>query len=236
MLLRIISDVHGNYQALEAVLSDSAGAGADSTLCLGDVVGYGADPSRCIEKVRKECRLVVRGNHDAGAAGQISIDRFNWEGATAIRWTRKVLKSDEVRWLSMLPYFHEMQDLFVCHSYPADPESWTYVLRRNQALASISAREGQVSLIGHTHLPGVWLKDGNYSEEDSGDLSRAGIINAGSVGQPRDRDPRAAYLLVDTGKGTWEHRRVEYPIDDAVARMKEEELPPVLWQRLYRGT
>ncbi|OPL18162.1 MAG: hypothetical protein AVO35_06565 [Candidatus Aegiribacteria sp. MLS_C] len=236
MLLRVISDVHSNLPALKAVLEDPPGAGADSTLCLGDVVGYGADPSKCISLVRKQCRLVVRGNHDAGAAGQVSLDRFNWEGATAIRWTRDVLSGEEIRWLSMLPHFHELQEFFLCHSYPADPESWTYVLRRNQALASIEARKGQVSLIGHTHLPGVWSEDGQYSEIDSGDLESVRLINVGSVGQPRDRDPRAAYLLIDTEKRTWEHRRVEYPIDEAAARIREESLPEVLWQRLYRGT
>jgi len=236
MLLRVLSDVHGNYQALDAVLNDPPGTEADVTLCLGDVVGYGADPSLCLETIRDTCRMVVRGNHDAGAAGQESLDRFNWEGATAIRWTRTVLDRDEIRWLSLLPHFHELGEFFLCHSYPADPESWTYVLRRNQALASISAREGQISLIGHTHLPGVWAEDGNYSEIDSGDLEGVGLINVGSVGQPRDRDPRAAYLLIDAEAGTWAHRRVRYDIDAAAARIKEESLPEVLWQRLYRGT
>jgi diadenosine tetraphosphatase ApaH/serine/threonine PP2A family protein phosphatase len=236
MLLRVITDIHSNLQALEAVLTDPPGASADSTLCLGDVVGYGADPARCIQLIRENCRIVVRGNHDAGAAGQVSLDRFNWEGATAIRWTRSVLGHGEIKWLSLLPHFFELQEFFLCHSYPADPESWTYVLRRNQALASINAREGQISLIGHTHLPGVWSEDGSFSEIDSGDFSRARLINVGSVGQPRDRDPRAAYLLIDTERRTWEHRRVEYSIEDAAARIREESLPEVLWQRLYRGT
>jgi diadenosine tetraphosphatase ApaH/serine/threonine PP2A family protein phosphatase len=236
MLLRIISDIHGNLQALQTVLADPPGASADSTLCLGDVVGYGADPAACIQLVRENCRIVVRGNHDAGASGQVSLDRFNWEGATAIRWIKSVLDHADIKWLSLLPHFFELQEFFLCHSYPADPESWTYVLRRNQALASINARVGQISLIGHTHLPGVWSEDGNYSEIDSGDFSKVRLINVGSVGQPRDRDPRAAYLLIDTDKGTWEHRRVEYSIDKAAARIKEEDLPEVLWQRLYRGT
>lgn len=236
MLLRVISDVHSNLQALTAVLADEAGMNADATLCLGDIVGYGADPSACIGIIRMECDLVICGNHDVGAAGGLTVDRFNWEGATAIRWTRSVLSKKEIEWLSLLPYYiHNFQGFFLCHSYPADPESWTYVLRRNQAIASIESRAGMISLIGHTHLPGCWMEDGNYTDAESGDFSKVRLVNVGSVGQPRDRDPRAAYMLIDTKKGTWEHRRVEYSIDDAAARIKEAELPPVLWQRLYSG-
>jgi diadenosine tetraphosphatase ApaH/serine/threonine PP2A family protein phosphatase len=235
MLLRVLSDIHGNYQALEAVLTDLAGLGADETLCLGDIVGYGADPGKCIELVREECKAVVCGNHDAGTAGKVSLDSFNWEGATVVRWTKDRLDRSMINWLSGLPYYFWLKDFYMCHSYPANPESWIYVLRRNQALASIEAMDGMISLIGHTHLPGCWLEDGNYTEADSGDFSRVRLVNAGSVGQPRDRDPRAAYLLIDTEAGTWEHRRVEYDIDGAASRIREEGLPEVLAQRLYQG-
>lgn len=235
MLIRIISDIHSNVQALDAVLSDPPGRDSDRTFCLGDIVGYGADPSICIERVQKECDIVVTGNHDAGAAGRLSLDRYNWEGAVVIRWTRSILSKDEKEWLSRLPYFAEHEDFFLCHSYPADPMSWTYVLRRNHALESISAKQGYISLIGHTHLPGCWTEDGNYTDAPAGDFSKVRLVNAGSVGQPRDKDPRAAYLLIDTEARTWEHRRVEYSIDDAAARMKEAALPSILWERLYKG-
>ena len=235
MLIRLISDIHSNFQALEAVLTDPPGKEADRTFCLGDIVGYGADPSLCIERVRNECDLVVAGNHDAGAAKRVSLDRFNWEGVTAIRWTRSILSKDDVNWLSMLPYYAEHENFFLCHSYPADPESWTYLLRQNHALESISVRQGYISLIGHTHLPGCWTEDGNYVESSKGDFSKVRIVNAGSVGQPRDRDPRAAYVLIDTEARTWEHLRVEYSIDDAAARIRDAALPSVLSDRLYKG-
>ena len=235
MLIRIISDIHSNLQALEAVLADPPGKDADKTFCLGDIVGYGADPSGCIERVQAVCDIVISGNHDAGVAKRVSLDRFNWEGATAIRWTMSVLSKDELSWLSLLPYYTEHENYFLCHSYPADPESWTYLLRRNHALESISVRKGLISLIGHTHLPGCWMEDGNFTEASKGDFSKVRIVNTGSVGQPRDRDPRAAYVLMDTEARTWEHRRVEYSIDDAAARIKDAALPDVLWQRLYRG-
>ena len=235
MLIRIISDIHSNFQALEAVLNDPPGREAERTFCLGDVVGYGADPSRCIERVRSECDIVVTGNHDVGVAGRVSLDRFNREGAAAIRWTGSVLTQNEIDWLSLLPYYTEYENFFLCHSYPADPESWTYVLRRNHALESMSVREGQISLFGHTHLPGCWTEGGNYTEASKGDFSKVRLVNAGSVGQPRDRDPRAAYLLIDTEAGTWEHRRVDYSIDDAAARIRDVALPAILWERLYTG-
>lgn len=235
MLIRLISDIHSNLQALEAILNDPPGKEADSTFCLGDIVGYGADPSACIERVRQECDIVVTGNHDAGAAGRVSLDRYNWEGATVIRWTRSEISRNEKDWLSLLPYYAEHENFFLCHSYPADPESWTYVLRRNHALESISVRQGYISLIGHTHLPGCWMEDGNYTDASKGDFSKVRIVNVGSVGQPRDRDPRAAYLLIDTEAGTWEHHRVNYSIDDAAARIREAALPSVLWERLYTG-
>ncbi len=235
MLIRIISDIHGNIQALEEVLNDPPGRDSDLTFCLGDIVGYGADPSSCIECVRNECDIAVQGNHDAGAAGLLSLTRFNKEGAIAIKWTRTVLDQDEIDWLSQLPLQAEYENFFLCHSYPADPESWTYVLRRDHALESMSVRSESISLFGHTHLPGSWMEDGNYTEASTGDFSRVRLVNAGSVGQPRDKDTRAAYLLVDTDARTWEHRRVKYSIDDAAVRIKESSLPSILWQRLFIG-
>jgi len=235
MLIRVISDIHSNYQALDAVLTDGPGAAADLTFCLGDIVGYGADPSRCIARIQQECDIVIAGNHDAGAAGNVSLDRYNQEGAIALRWTRSILSKDETNWLNHLPYYSEYEYFFLCHSYPADPESWTYVQRRNHALESIRARQGFISLIGHTHFPGCWLEDGNFTEMIKGDFSKVRIVNAGSVGQPRDKDPRAAYILIDTDAGIWEHRRVEYSIDDAASRIREAGLPSLLWERLFGG-
>ncbi len=235
MLIRFISDIHSNLQALEAVLNDPPGKEANRTFCLGDIVGYGADPSRCIERVRSECEIVVSGNHDAGTAKRVPLNRFSKNGAIAIRWTRSVLIHDEIDWLSQLPYYTEYEDFFLCHSYPADPESWTYVLQRKHALESMTVRQGYISVIGHTHLPGCWTEEGNYNEALKGDFSKVRLVNVGSVGQPRDRDPRAAYLLIDTETRTWEHCRVEYSIDDAAARIRDAALPSILWERLYNG-
>ena len=235
MLIRIISDIQGKYNALEAVLDDPQGSKASATFCLGDIVGYGAEPSRCIEKIRDVCDIVVSGNHDAGAVERVSLDRFNSPGASALIWTKTVLPDKDKEWLASLPYSAEFDEFFLCHSFPADPESWIYVLKPGQAVSAVSARSDSISLIGHTHLPGCWTADGNYMDSAKGDFSKIRLVNAGSVGQPRDRDPRAAYLLIDTEKRTWEHRRVEYDIDSAAERIRNARLPAILWERLYKG-
>lgn len=235
MLIRVISDIHSNFDALEAVLADPPGREADRTICLGDIVGYAAEPSRCIGKVREICEIVVTGNHDAGVAGKVSLKLFNRVGAEALRWTETVLSSEEKDWLSSLPFQAESEEFFICHSFPADTESWVYVLRRDQAIEAIRAKPDFISLIGHTHIPGCWMLDGNYTDSTEGDFSRIRLVNAGSVGQPRDRDPRAAYLIINTENDTWEHRRVEYDIDSAAEKIRNAHLPSFLWERLYKG-
>ena len=235
MRIRIISDVHSNFDALQAVLADPPGLSVSATFCLGDIIGYGAEPSRCIEKVRDVCDIVVTGNHDAGAVERTPLDMFNRSGASALIWTKTVLSDEEKKWLSSLPYSAEFDELFLCHDFPADPGSWEYVLRPWQATTAVSARSDSISLIGHTHLPGCWTADGNYTDSVKGDFSQIRLVNAGSVGQPRDRDPRAAYLLIDTEKRTWEHRRVEYDIDSAAEKIRKAKLPTNLWERLYEG-
>ena len=235
MKIRIISDIHSNFDALQAILADPPGSSASATFCLGDIVGYGAEPSRCIEKVRDVSDIVVIGNHDAGVVERTPLDWFNRPGASALIWTETVLSDEEKEWLSSLPYSAEFDEFFLCHSSPADPGSWIYVLRSGQAISAVSARSDFISLIGHTHIPGCWTADGNYTDSPKGDFSQIRLVNAGSVGQPRDRDPRAAYLLIDTERRTWEHRRVEYDIDSAAEKIRNAMLPAILWERLYKG-
>ncbi|MFO7949694.1 MAG: metallophosphoesterase family protein [Candidatus Fermentibacteraceae bacterium] len=235
MLLRVISDIHGNIQALEAVLDDPPGAEADETVCLGDVVGYGARPSRCISRVRRECTTVVRGNHDTGVAGLMELDFFNSAGREAVVWTRERMSADETDWLGSLPLTAEMDDLFLCHSNPHAPDTWGYVLYSHMALAACRDHPGQICLIGHTHLPLCWNEYGEPSQREEGSLDDVCIVNAGSVGQPRDENPRAAYLLLDTDRGTWSHRRVRYDVSAAASDIREAGLPETLWRRLSRG-
>ncbi len=235
MLLKVVSDVHGNLQALEAVLEDPAGAEADLTVCLGDVVGYGARPSECISRVRRVCSTVVRGNHDTGVAGLMELDFFNQAGREAVDWTGKRMSADETEWLKSLPLTAEIGDLFLCHSNPHAPDTWGYVLYSHMAMAACRDRPGKVNLIGHTHLPLCWNEYGEPSERTEGRLDDVCIVNAGSVGQPRDGNPKAAYLLIDTEAGTWSHRRVRYDVSAAVDDIRQAGLPDVIWRRLSRG-
>ncbi|MBC8428850.1 MAG: metallophosphoesterase family protein [FCB group bacterium] len=235
MLIRFISDIHSNADALEAVLAHPAGMKADTTFCLGDIVGYGAEPSKCIEIVKNTCKTIVSGNHDYGVAGKLPLTHFGDYGATAIEWTRKILSESEIEWLDNLPIDAEYEDKYLCHSFPSDPESWIYVRERAQAVVACLDKPDKICFIGHTHLPGCWTADGNYSESQKGDLSRIRLINVGSVGQARDRDPRAAYLLFDTEERTWEPHRVEYNVDSAVEKITSAGLPTWLAERLYLG-
>jgi diadenosine tetraphosphatase ApaH/serine/threonine PP2A family protein phosphatase len=235
MLIRVISDVHSNLPALESVLADRAGLEADVTVCLGDVVGYGSEPSKCIELVRSACSLVVSGNHDAGVAGSTPLSHFNRPGAEAVDWTRGVVEADEMEWLTGLPIQAELEGYFLCHSDPAIPGGWRYILTRDAAMNAMEASPCQASIVGHTHLPGVWSSGGVFSEAESGKLSTPFLINCGSVGQPRDGDPRAVYLLLDTSGGTWKHARVAYDIEAAAAGIRRAGLPDMLADRLFIG-
>ena len=235
VLVRVVSDIHGNIQALRSVLEDPPGKEADVTVCLGDVVGYGARPSECISVVRDACSTVVRGNHDSGAAGLLEPEFFNEAGREALRWTESRLSDDEVDWLGSLPLTADLDGLFLCHSYPHAPDTWAYVLYSHMVLASCRDHPGKVCLIGHTHLPLGWNEYGEPTEAESGLLDDVCLINAGSVGQPRDGNSRAAYLLVDTDSGTWSHRRVRYSVSDAASDIRDAGLPRTLWTRLSRG-
>jgi predicted phosphodiesterase len=236
MLVRIISDVHGNTEALSAVLADEPGSGADMTVCLGDVVGYGAEPSRCIELVRSSCEVVVRGNHDAGASDLLPLTHFNEAGAAVIRWMQDILTEDEREWLASLPMDTVLGDnLYLCHSDPADPGGWRYMMQPHQVVEACEARQGMTCVVGHTHLACAWTASGGFTESPSGILSSWSLLNCGSTGQPRDRNPDAAYMLIDTDSGKWTHLRVPYDIDSTADTIRGAGLPDVLWQRLYRG-
>lgn len=226
--------MHSNLHALEAVLGDP-GTVADVTVCLGDVVGYGAFPSECVDVVRGTAGVVVAGNHDAGAAGLEPLDRFSPFAGRAVLWTGGRLSGPDLAWLSGLPLIATLEDLVLCHSQPADPSSFEYVDSGRKALEALEAHPGRVLLTGHTHVPALWDPRGIPSQAASGVLEPPCLIAAGSVGQPRDGDPRAACLLIDTDLGTWRHVRVAYDIGAAAAAILAAGLPGFLAARLYEG-
>ncbi len=235
MLIRVLSDIHGNLAALKKVLEDTAGLKADSTVCLGDIVGYGSHPVECVNIVRKECDEVVAGNHDLGAAGLIGISHFNRDGQAAIEWTRTQVSPEQIDWISSLPLQTFYYGISLSHASVKDPSSWIYILNRQNAIDAVLASGEYLSLYGHTHIPMQWDRLGSCSDKMSGSLDSFSLINCGSVGQPRDGDPRAAYLLLDTEQKTFKHVRVMYNVQSAANAILEAGLPENLAKRLHLG-
>lgn len=235
MLIRVLSDIHGNLAALKAVLEDSAGAKADSTVCLGDIVGYGSHPRDCINIIRKVCDEVVAGNHDQGAAGLIGISHFNPDGQTAIEWTRTRLDQQHIDWIKSLPLHTFYCGMTLSHASVKDPSSWIYILNTSTAIDAVLAAGETLSVYGHTHIPMQWSRLGDCSGKPAGIFTDTPLLNCGSTGQPRDGDSRAAYLLINTEERTFRHIRVKYDVHAAANAIIDAGLPKNLAKRLYLG-
>lgn len=242
MLILIISDIHANLPALEAVLAE-AGEEFEATWCLGDLVGYGPDPNECIARVRNLPNLkCIIGNHDAAALNQIDSETFNPEARAAIHWTQKALSDGSRSFLESLPDRIELDHVTLAHGSPRHPV-WEYLLDTRTATLNFDYFETRLCFVGHTHLPVIYiLHEGNYiahldipEPNQKLTLPTRAIVNPGSVGQPRDRDPRAAFAIYDTEEQTWDYRRVPYDVSAVQERMQEAGLPERHIQRLSAG-
>jgi predicted phosphodiesterase len=239
--IAILSDVHGNLPAFRAALADAAAAGAEAVWSLGDLVGYGASPDECVALALEECEIVLGGNHDLAVAGRVPLSDFSPHAAAAARWTREHAGADTLAALEQLAPRCDDRPIGLYHGSPLDP-IWEYVLSSDQAERSFEAMEPRIAAIGHTH---VALRFTRVDGEVTGDQTPADtlhdladgdwLINPGSVGQPRDRDPRAAWLLLDLDGWTANWRRVEYPIEEAARAIAETDLPRHLADRLFIG-
>jgi len=241
MRVAVISDVHGNEPALEAVLDDVARAAPDEVWCLGDTVGYGASPNRCCELVEQRADMTLVGNHDLVVTGGLSVENFNDDARDAALWTRDVLEPRWREWLASLPSSDERDGVAVFHASARDPV-WEYVLSAEAAAASLDAVSEPLVLVGHSHVAlSIALRNGGID----GGLAPAGserdlaaarwLLNPGSVGQPRDGDVRAAWLLLDLERKFASFRRVTYPVERAQAEIRDAGLPPALADRLSAG-
>ena len=242
-LLRIavLSDVHGNLPAFRAVLDDVATQEPDAVWFLGDLVGYGAQPDECAELAAEHCDLCLAGNHDLGVLGEIDIADFSPHAAAAALWTRENAAEGTLDFLRGLKPEKNGEAIGLYHASPRDPV-WEYVLSTAQADQCIDAMNARVSAIGHTHVALRFTRterdvDGRQVEGGTElDISASEwLINPGSVGQPRDGDPRAAWLLLDTENWTARWNRVEYAIDEAAKAIDDAGLPRSLGDRLYVG-
>ena len=236
----VVSDIHGNLEALETVLADLDRRRVARVACLGDFVGYGAAPNECIERLRPRVEVAVAGNHDLAACGRIKLGYFHEDAATAARWTDTRLTPENRAYLEGLPYAVEWLGMWVVHSSPANPKAWSYVLSPVDAEDEMRAYATDVCLIGHSHYPGAFTRsDGaiDYSRapEVRIEPGKKYLVNVPSVGQPRDGDPRAGYLLVDDAACVLTHVRLEYDVMKAVERIHAAGLPPFLGERLRWG-
>jgi predicted phosphodiesterase len=242
MRLLIISDIHANLAAFEAVLKDAHGLW-DQIWCLGDLVGYGPDPNECVALLREYDHLSLCGNHDWAVLGKLDINNFNEEAQTAIDWTRKQLSEETRIYLDGLQAGMLLEPFFtLAHASPRHPV-WEYILDKGTAVANLSYFDTPYCLVGHTHAAVCFTEVGPDTVEIQlpllGETISLGadrlILNPGSVGQPRDADPRAAYALLESDKLTWEFRRIAYPIKETQERMRRYGLPHRLVARLEYG-
>lgn len=242
MRILVISDLHANLTALEAVLAD-AGA-VDATWCLGDVVGYGPDPNEVVERVRAIPNLTcVLGNHDVAVLGQMDDAVFNTEARRSLLWQKKQLSDGNKGYLENLPQNSLVMDtVTLAHGSPRDPV-WEYILNTLVARLNFQRFETPYCFVGHSHIQCMFQlnteKDRVSLEAPKVDevltLTPRAILNSGSVGQPRDRDPRAAYAIFDPEAGTWEPRRVSYDIEAVQERIRAAKLPDKHAVRLAEG-
>lgn len=242
MQVAVISDIHANRHALEAVLDDVSRTGAREIWCLGDLVGYGADPNDCIALVREHANICIAGNHDLAVAGELDLDEFSRGAAVAASWTQEVIGPDNLEYLRQLRPSLVDGDIDLYHASPRDP-IWEYVVGALLAELCIDRLHGRIGLIGHSHVALSFSRfegrpaTGSARRADETVEIGAGswLLNPGSVGQPRDGDPRAAWLLLDITQDTASWRRTAYDVDGAAAAIRAARLPDSLAERLGYG-
>lgn len=232
MRIAVISDIHSNLPALTRTFEIIDQISVDRVYCLGDIVGYGPFPNECIALVRERCAAVVKGNHDAGAVGEVPLDHFNAYGKNAIRWTRKHLTRKNTEYLLALPPMRAEDNVTLAHASPLHPEDWHYIFAWPDANRCFAAFGTRICFIGHTHIPVVVGEDGSVNVYRT---DRRYLINVGSVGQARDGNPRISFGLLDTTNGTFEVLRIEYDIEATASAILEARLPDYLAHRLFLG-
>jgi diadenosine tetraphosphatase ApaH/serine/threonine PP2A family protein phosphatase len=244
MRVAVITDVHANLPALEAVLKAIDGAGIEQIWCLGDILGYGVEPNACADLVSERCDVCLVGNHDLAVLGELDISSFSEAAAAAVEWTRDQVTARTLDFLQTLEPHGERAGIGLFHASPRDP-IWEYVLSSDQAEAGFDANPRRIALIGHSHVALFFTRPDGDAAATRGaqasdgallDLGRGSwLVNPGSVGQPRDGDPRAAWLELDIEGKTACFHRVPYEIERASAAIAAAGLPSRLADRLHVG-
>lgn len=242
MRIAIVSDIHGNRHAFEAVLDAVEESDCRELWCLGDLVGYGADPNACVTLTRRHAAICLAGNHDLGVRGSLPLEQFSRGAALAATWTRGVITPETREYLDGLEPSNLEEAVALYHASPRDPV-WEYVLSPLQAELCLDTQPDRIALIGHSHValsfsrfPGETATGETRPDGTELDLSEGEwLLNPGSVGQPRDGDPRAAWLELDLDDWTAAYHRVDYDIAGAAAAIRAARLPDSLAERLLYG-
>lgn len=245
MRLAIFSDIHGNLEALEAFISHAAAKSVDQYICLGDIVGYGANPNECFDRLGAIPKLrILLGNHDSAAIWQTSPYEMSPAATKAILWTMDQLGHRHTDHIKQLDKLVKMEDLVFCHANPINPTGWRYMTTWFRAMRAFLFSRGRVTFVGHTHCPKVITRQPGFKVSiakppESGRLKLTDngqyIINCGSIGQPRDGNPQAGYVIFDTDKDEVNFYRFLYDIDRAAKRIVDAGLPSYLAKRLFKG-
>jgi predicted phosphodiesterase len=239
MKYAVIADIHANLEALEVVLEDSRNQKCTHYCCVGDVVGYNANPKECLDIVRGMGMPCVKGNHDEYCSTDETLEQFNPHAADAVNWTRKQLPEEDKKWLREFKYVRLVASFSMVHATLDGPQRWGYVFDKLMAAASFTYQNTGVCFFGHTHVPLAFIRDsqvrgGTYSKFKV-EPGKKYFVNVGSVGQPRDGNPKAAYVVYDLDEGSIELRRLEYDIPKAQKKILEAGLPARLADRLSGG-
>jgi diadenosine tetraphosphatase ApaH/serine/threonine PP2A family protein phosphatase len=247
MQVAVLGDIHSNLDALTVVLEDCAKRGIQEVLQVGDVVGYGPDPKLCIAALRERGARICLGNHDAAVLGRLELNLFNPFARFAVEWTRQQLDAEDMAYLRALPFFQVLfdEDITIVHGSLHEPSEFDYVRSLSSARLSMEAQETKACFVGHTHQPCLFTMEGGadfqYRPEFESqgvyrlEACQQGLVNVGSVGQPRDEDPRTGYLVYDTDELTCTLVRLEYPVEVVQAKIRGAGLPEVLADRLTYG-
>jgi predicted phosphodiesterase len=232
MKYAIISDIHSNLEALLKAFEIIDKEKVDEIICLGDIVGYGANPNECIDLVRSRCSTIILGNHDAAVLHPFLFDDFNPLALKALQWTAEQLTDESRMLLSSLPMVGRKENILFVHSSPSSPELWDYIVDSEDAASALQNFDERLCFIGHTHIPGIFSQQGSVK---SITREEQFLVNVGSVGQPRDRNPMLAFGIFDSS--TWDYRliRSEYNIEQAAEKIFKAGLPRELGVRLMHG-
>ncbi len=239
MRYAVIADIHANLEALEVVLADTKEQKCTHYCCVGDVVGYNANPKECLDIIRSMGMPVVKGNHDEYCSSEEDLEGFNPHAAEAVNWTRKQLGKEDRQWLRDLKYVRLVASFSMVHATLDGPQRWGYVFDKLAAAASFTYQNTAVCFFGHTHVPVAFVRDsvvrgGTYSKFRV-EPGKKYFVNVGAVGQPRDGNPKAGYVVYDLNEGTIELRRLDYDIPKAQKKIMEAGLPQRLADRLALG-